>query len=58
MYMFVVNMVHMPDRYYNYLVENKTIFSQMGNTKSGNFFQLECSLQVTLTVPFTTQTAW
>lgn len=32
------NMVHMPDRYYDYLLENKTILSQMGNTKSGDFF--------------------
>lgn len=51
-----VSMIHMPDSYYDYLVANKTILSQMENAKSGNFFQLECSLQVTPTMPFTTQT--
>jgi len=40
-----VKMVHMPDRYYDDSVENKAKFSQMENTKSGNFYHLNAVIK-------------
>lgn len=56
-----VNMVHMPNRYYDDSVANKETFSQMENTKSGNFliyffFPSWMQLSSPLAMPFTTQT--